>query len=158
MGFFLLLINVMILSYVFIDLNCFLRWGMWPMGLLFTKLWIYLGKMDFNLFLNCYKVAFYLQSNIYQIFYYKQFPSPRRFTMIAEQRSLRSQTELNRWKSRLHRNLTLENMLVSQQLKLGRSKLSPIYTCQVPISLYIVYHITDGLSIFFHSFFFFVVA
>lgn len=115
---------------------------------------MYLRKMDFNLFLNCYKVAFYLQSNIYQIFYYKQFPSPRRFTMIAEQRSLRSQTELNRWKSRLHRNLTLENMLVSQQLKLGTSKLSPICTCQVPISLYIVYHITDGLSIFFHIFFF----
>ena len=35
MFFFLLLINVMILSYVFIDLNCFLRWAMWPMGLLF---------------------------------------------------------------------------------------------------------------------------
>ena len=33
--FFLLLIKVMILSYVFIDLNCFVRWAMWPMGLLF---------------------------------------------------------------------------------------------------------------------------
>ena len=32
--FFLLLINALILSYVFIDLNCFLRWAMWPMGLL----------------------------------------------------------------------------------------------------------------------------
>ena len=28
----------MILSYVFIDLNCFLRWAMWPMGLLLTWL------------------------------------------------------------------------------------------------------------------------
>ena len=38
-GFFLLLINVMIKSYVLIDLNCFLRWAMWPMGLLFYDLW-----------------------------------------------------------------------------------------------------------------------
>ena len=34
-GFFLLLINIMILSNVLIDLNCFLRWAMWPMDLLF---------------------------------------------------------------------------------------------------------------------------
>ena len=102
--------------------------------------------MDFNLFLNYNKIIFYLQSNLYQIFYYKQFPSPRRFIMIAEQRSLRSQTELNRWKSLLHRNLTLENTLVSQRLKLGTSKPSLIYMCQVSISLYIVYHITQNTS------------
>ena len=33
-GFFFLLINVMIESYVFIDLSCFIKWAMWPMGLL----------------------------------------------------------------------------------------------------------------------------
>ena len=33
-GFFLFFIKVMILSYVFIDLNGFLRWAMWPTGLL----------------------------------------------------------------------------------------------------------------------------
>ena len=32
MGFFLLSINVIIIK--FIELNCFLRWGMWPMGFL----------------------------------------------------------------------------------------------------------------------------
>ena len=32
--FFLLLINVMIWAYVSIDWNCFLRWAMWPTGLL----------------------------------------------------------------------------------------------------------------------------
>ena len=34
--FLLFLINVMKISYVFIDLNCLLRWAMWPMGLLFN--------------------------------------------------------------------------------------------------------------------------
>ena len=34
-GFFPLLINVMIKSYVLTDLNCFLRWAMWPMGFSF---------------------------------------------------------------------------------------------------------------------------
>ena len=106
---------------------------------------IYLGKMNFNLFLNYYKITFCLQ-NILSNIILLQFPSPRRFTMIAEQRSLRSQTELNRWKSPLHRNPTLENTLVSQQLKPGTSKPSLIYTCRVSISLYIVYHITINTS------------
>ena len=47
--FLLLLINVMILSYVFIDLNCFLRWAMWPMGLLLHLI----SLLQFSFDVNC---------------------------------------------------------------------------------------------------------
>ena len=41
--FFHLLINVMIKSYVFIDLNCFLRWAMWTSSL-FMPLWTFFNN------------------------------------------------------------------------------------------------------------------
>ena len=81
--FLLFLINVMIWPYVLIDLNCFLRWAMCPMGLLFifTYKFKFEEKENINIFYRL--LSSFIYSTRKLIEFYRKCAAWRRWWRIG---------------------------------------------------------------------------